>query len=238
MKTQLFISSLFLLPIFSPLSVFATGASYVYAEMNPVSVNDNGEILCRTRFIQNGMGARWYDKIEYGLCIISNGKIIEYKTKVLDNRIIDDSSDRSDKGITGEEYMKLMAHWDWIYKTGLDFNNLSKQQKQICEQYGFKENNTEKFRIDKKMRFADFEEERNINLKQNKQLALKGAKSISYSNQCVHILYDFGNIIIFNNAYSENPTTDAGACFSYVNPILGGIEYEYYRITGALFLNQ
>ena len=233
MKTQLFTS--LLLSIFSPLSVFATGPSYVYAEMNPVSVNDNGEILCRTRFVKNDMGARWYDKIEYGLCIISNGKIIEYKTKVLNNLIKDDISD---EGITGEEYMKLMAHWDWIYKTGLDFNNLSKQQKQICEQYGFKENNTEKFRINKKMRFADFEKERNINLKHNRQLALKGAKSISYSNRRVHILYDFGNIIIFTNAYSENPETDAGASFSYVNPLLGGMEYEYYRITGALFLNQ
>ena len=134
--------------------------------------------------------------------------------------------------------MKLTEHWNWIYKTGLDFNNLSKQQKRICEEYGFKENNTEKFKVDRKVKLADLKKEKNVDPKINKQLALKRAKSISYNNRRVHILYDFGNILILNNAYSENPQTDCGASFSYVNPMFGGIEYEYYRITGVLFLSN
>lgn len=229
---------LFSLFALSSLTVFATGPSYIHSEMNPVSVNDKGEILCRTRFVKNDTGGHSYQKIEYGLCVISNGKIIEYKTKTLDPETIEYGSDKPNGKMTENEYQKLTEHWDWIYKTGLDFDKLSKQQKRICEQYGFKENNTEKFRVNKKMRFSDFEKEKNIDLKKDKQLALKGAKSVSYYDRRVHILYDFGNILILNNTYTEDPDTDTGASFSYMSPLFGGIEYEYYRITGVVFLSD
>ena len=228
-----------LLFIFSSLSVSATGPSYINSEMNPISINDKGEILCRTRFEKNDTGGHWYQRTEYGLCVISNGKIIEYKTKILDPQVIDDHANITSKGkITSDEYQKLTEHWDWIYKTGLDFNNLSKQQKQICVQYGFKENNTEKFKVNKKVKLSDFIKEKNIDLKKDKQLALKGAKSVSYDSdsQRIHILYDFGNTLILSNTYREDPDADIGASFSYRSPLFGGIEYEYYRITGVLFL--
>jgi len=232
MKRLLFTNLLFLL---FTLSAFATGPSYVHSEMNPVSINDKGEILCRTRFLKNDTGGHWYQRIEYGLCVVSNGKIIEYRTKTLDPGML---GDKSDGKIAEDEYIKLTEHWNWIYKIGLDFNNLSGQQKRICEEYGFKENNTEKFKVDKKIKLADLEKEKNIDLKKNKQLALKGAGSVSYHSRRVHILYDFGDILILNNTYSEDPKTDIGASFSYVNPLFGGIEYEYFQITGALFLNH
>lgn len=238
MKRLFFTNLLFFLFVSFPLSIHATGPSYIYSEMNPVSVNDKGEILCRTRFITNDSGGHWYDKVEYGLCVISNGKITEYKTKILDPMIIDDNTDRPDGKITGDDYVKLVNHWDWIFKTGLDFNKLSKQQKRICEEFGFKENNAEKYKVDKKMRLSDFEKEKNINLSKNKQLALKAARSVSYYNRRIHILYDFGNTLIISNRYSEHPETDIGSSFSYVSPFWGGIEYEYCQITGALFLNN
>ena len=236
MKRTFFTNLLFFLFSLFPLSVLATGPSYIWSEMNPVSVNDKGEILCRTRFLTNDTGGHWYQRFEYGLCVISDGKITEFLTKILDPEIIGDDSDKSKENISGDEYWELTKHWDWIYRTGLDFQKLSKQQKRICEQYGFKENNTEKFRVNKKIKVKDFEEERNISLTKDKQSALKGAKSISYDEQSVDILYDFGNILILNNTYSEDPQTDTGASFSYINPLFGGMEYEYYQITGVLFI--
>ncbi len=238
MKRIFFTNLLFFLFFLAPPTAFATGPSYVWSGMNPVSINDKGEILCRTRFLTNDTGGHWYQRFEYGLCVISNGKIVEFITKILDPEIIDEDTDRPKGKVTGEEYWELTKHWDWIYKTGLDFQKLSKQQKRICEQYGFKENNAEKFKVDKKIKIKDFEKEKNISLTENKQLALKTVKSVSYDNRSVHILYDFGNIIIFNNTYNEDPQTDTGASFSYVNPLFGGIEYEYYKITGALFLSN
>ncbi len=235
MKRRFSISLLFALFAFLPLSVFATGPSYVHSEMNPVSINDKGEILCRTRFVKNDTGGHYYQRTEYGLCVITNGKIIEYRTKTLDPEMI---GDKSNGKISEDEYIRLTEHWDWIYKIGLDFSNLSGQQKRICEEYGFKENNTEKFKVDKKIRLADFEKEKNINLKKDKQLALKGAKSATYESQQIRILYDFGNILILNNTYREDPNSDTGANFSYISPLFGGIEYEYYQITGILFLKQ
>lgn len=238
MKRSFITNILFFLLIIFPLSVSATGPSYLYAEINPVSVNEKGEVLCRTRFIKNDTGGHWYNRVEYGLCVITDGKIIEYKTKILDPQIIDEESDGSSGKITGEEYLKLLGHWDWIYKTGLDFNNLSKQQQNICDQYGFRENNAARYRVNKKKSVADFEDERGIDLMKKRQLALKEAKSVSYGNKQVYILYDFGDMLILENAYSEDPQNDAGAAFSYINPLFGGLEYEYYKIVGVLFLNQ
>lgn len=239
MERLFYTNFLFFLLAFYPFTAFATGPSYVHSEMNPVSVNDKGEILCRTRFVKNDNGGHSYQRIEYGLCVISNGKIIEFRTKTLDPGTIEYGSDKSKGKITEDEYLKLTKHWDWIFKTGLDFGKLSKQQKQICEQYGFKENNTENFKVNKKIRLSDFKKERNVDLKKDKQLALKGgAKSVFYDNRQIHISYDFGNILILNNTYREDPDMDTGASFSYKSPLFGGIEYEYYRITGALFLSD
>lgn len=238
MKQIFFTNLLFLLFLLFPLSVLATGPSYVWSEMNPVSVNDKGEILCRTRFLTNDSGGHWYQKYEYGLCVISNGKIVEFLTKMLDPEIIDENSNKAEGKVSGEEYWELTKHWNWIYKTGLDFQKLSKQQQRICEEYGFKENNAEKFKVDKKMKIKDFEKEKNIDLTKNKQLALKAAKSILYEEQTVHVLYDFGNILILNNTFSEDPQTDTGASFSYMNSMYKEYGYEYYHIVGALFLSN
>lgn len=239
MKQLLFTNILLLfLIIFFPFSAFATGPSYLYAEINPVSVNNKGEILCRTRFVKNDTGGHWYNRFEYGLCVITNGEIIEYKTKILDPQIISDGSGESAGKITGEEYLKLMKHWNWVYQIGLDFNNLSKQQKQICDQYGFKENNAEKYRVNKKEKIADFEKEKNTDLAKNRQLTLKKAKSVSYENRQVYILYDFGNVLILKNTYEEDLENDVGAAFNYINSLYEGLGYEYYLIAGVLFLNN
>lgn len=226
--------------IIFPVSTFATGPSVLFSKMNPVSVNDKGEILCRTRYFENNFGARCCESIEYGLCVISNSKIIEYKTKFIDYSTFV-SPEFSEESYN--EYERLKRHYDWVFKIGLDFNNLSKQQKRICDEYGFKENNVEQFKVNKKMKIADFEEERNTNLVENKQLALKKATSTSYKSKYINILYDFGEILFLDNLFDEWAKStwagniDIGATFSYMNPLINE-EYEINKVTGVLFLNE
>jgi hypothetical protein len=224
------------------ISAFATGPSYIYAEINPISVNEKGDILCRTRFLENGMGGHWFQRVEYGLCILSDGKIIEYKTKILDpkNLAPDDSNpDRAKKEVTEEEYNDLQKHWNWVFKTDLNFEKLSKQQQKICNEYGFKENNADKYKVDKLYSIETLEKERNIDLRKQKQLALKNGRSTEYiDTNKVRVLYDFGKTIIFDNDFHEMPE-DAGAAFDYKNSLLKNenIGYDYYNITGVLFLD-
>lgn len=223
-------------------SNFATGPSYIYAEMNPVSVNEKGEVLCRTRFLKNDMGGHWFNKIEYGLCVLSEGKIIEFKTKILDPQIIaenDKNPDREKKEVTMEEYLNMQKHWDWVFKTGLNFEKLSKQQKGICDEYGFKENNAEKYKVNRVYTVKDFEKERNINLKKQKLKSLKTGQSISNSfPDKVKISYDFDKIILFQNE-DDADESSIGFRFDYINPIFGyqNLEYEAHYVTGVLFLN-
>ena len=233
---------LVVLILFITISAFATGPSYIYSEMNPVSVNEKGEVLCRTRFLKNDMGGHWFQHVEYGLCVLSKGKVIEYKTKILDPKYLapDDSNpDRTKKEVTEKEYNDLQKHWDWIFKTGLNFEKLSKQQQKICDEYGFKENNADKYKVDKLYSKETLEKERNIDLRKQKQLALKKGRSTEYTDtNKVKVLYDFGKIIILDNNFHEM-ADDAGAEFDYKNPLFvnDNIGYEYYSITGVLFLN-
>lgn len=224
------------------MSTFATGPSYIYAEMNPISVNEKGEVLCRTRFLKNDMGGHWFNRIEYGLCVLTDGKIIEFTTKILDPDIIaldDKNPNRAKKEVTMEEYISMQDHWNWVFKISLDFDKLSNQQKKICDEYGFKENNAANYKVDKTYSTATFEKERDIDLKKQRQKSLKNGQSISDSlPDKVKVLYDFGKIILLQNE-DDADESSIGFRFDYINPIFGyqNLEYEAHYITGVLFLN-
>jgi hypothetical protein len=57
------------------------------------------------------------------------------------------------------------------------------------------------FRIKKRIKLTDFEKEKSLDLKKNKQPVLRGTGSVSYDNGQIHILYDFGDILILSNTY-------------------------------------
>lgn len=227
-------TSVLLLLLFVSTAIYATGPSYVRSWIRPVSVNKKGDILCRTRYEENTMGGHWYMSSEYGLCVITKGRIIEYRTKYLDNSIIGESDNATDKKISEEEYIKLQNHWDWVYKIDLDFDNLSKQQQQICEKYGFKENNAKNYKVDKRMTLSEFNKEFGVDLSSKKQHALKGATSLGINNPEIHLLYRFEKVFIFNNYYADYPEKDTGDTFNYVNPSEG--IFENFDITSILFL--
>ena len=66
-----------LLFVFSP-ELLATGPSYIKAGIKPISINDKGEVLCRTRFLKNPSGGHYVLDIEYGLCVLTGDTILQF----------------------------------------------------------------------------------------------------------------------------------------------------------------
>ena len=90
------------------------------------------------------------------------------------------------------------------------------------------------------MTISEFNKMTDINLLETHQKALFGAVSINdYSQQGnkVHVLYDFGNIIVLqNNIIEDNEIY--GSVFSYPNHSFIDIGYEYNTVTGVIFIQK
>ena len=209
-------------------NAFATGPSFINSEINPISINEKGEILCRTRFEKNPMGARTFMDVEYGVCILSKDTILQQTTQIL--------------SYTGypeyEVYEQHRNYWNSIFESCLDSKKLSDIENSLKWQYRFNDCNVKSFERNDTVTIKELETKFKINLNTHKQQALYGAKSNPYgSNEDkIIILYDFGHIIITENLSYEDERIGIG--FDYLVPLFGGIEYENYIITGVLFLNK
>jgi hypothetical protein len=215
-------------------TVSATGPSYIDSEIKPISINENGEILCRTRFSKNEMGAQRAMKITYGYLVITKDSIIQYITQEIEPDGFPDY----------ETFSKFTDYWDSIFNSCYDKDHLSEIGHRIKNQYHFDLCNISKYKIDKVQSMSDFESKKQIDLRYTNQLALNGAKSTNYfDNKDIHIMYDFGNIVIMNNIKNEYEETQIGADFDYFNPWTndnGDIEnigFEITRISGILRTN-
>ncbi len=199
---------LLLLSILSYGYIRVTGPSHITSEISPISINENGDILCRTRFTKNEMGAHKPMKTIYGYCVITPDSIIEYKTQEVDP---DDFHDYN-------AFSKSIAYWNAIYDSGFDATNLSTIGNKLKHQYVFKSTNVSSCKTDTLMSIADFETNKSIDLDSTPQLALYEAKSTNYSkNNKLHILYDFGHVVVLENNININANS-IGADFDYFNP--------------------
>jgi len=219
----------FILMIIS-FSLLATGPSYINAEIRPISVNDKGEVLCRTRLVKNPIGAHDYMDVEYGFCVVTNGTINHLSSKVLS--FYADSLD-------GDTYMRYRQLYDSIFATVCFDKDVVSELKKLLdyEEYGFTKCNVERFNVGKITSISEFEKSKKIkDILKIPQYALDGGKGYYDENENIHVLYEFGNIIFTENISQE--FKEVGARFDYVVPLFGGIEYEYWKITGVIFLNN
>ena len=215
-------------------AVSATGPSYINSEIKPISINENGEILCRTRFSKNEMGAQRAMKITYGYLVITKDSIIQFSTQEIEPDGFPDY----------KTFSKLVRYWDSIFNSCYDNDKLSEIAHGIKNQYQFDLCNVSKYKINKVQKIFDFESKKQIDLTYTNQLALNGAKSTDYfDNKNLHIMYDFGNVVIMNNINNEYEETQIGADFDYFNPWTndnGDVEnigFEITRISGILRTN-
>lgn len=219
-----------ILLIISAVSLYATGPSYINAEIKPISVNSKGEILCRTRFEKNPMGAHDYMDVEYGLCVITKSTIKPLSSKVLS--FYTDSLD-------DDTYMEYRQLYDSIFiNRCFDEDVVSELKKLLLyDKYGFTKCNVETFKVDKVTTVSALQKLKKADILKIPQYALDGGKGYCNENEKMHILYDFGNVVFtFNTTDVEGEKT--GASFDYLVPLFGGIEYECWKITGLLFLND
>ncbi|RKN12394.1 hypothetical protein D7035_18325, partial [Aquimarina sp. AD1] len=168
--------------------VSITSPSTIESSIIPISINQKGEILCKTRFSKNEMGAYSPMEIQYGFCIITKDTINEFITKTL-------------LPTPESSYFKQKDYWDIIFKSKTNQQQLDEINKIILKnKYSFSLTDLNIFKINKVLSISKFEKNKNTSLKNNKQKGLKGAKSKEYfSDKKIRVLYDFGNIVILEN---------------------------------------
>ncbi|WP_271766034.1 hypothetical protein [Aquimarina algiphila] len=206
-----------------------TGPSSIASEINPISINENGEILCKTRFTKNQMGGYSPMRVEYGFCILSKDTIIQFRGKVLEDN---------------EAYYEQLKYWDDIFKSEINEEQLNELNKEVLKnEYNFSSCNANSFKVDKTMPISEFETNKKINLKDSRQKALHGASSTSYYDEKkVHLLYDFGHILLLNNINDDNDEEELslGSDFDYYNPWVNeegkevNIGFDISLVTGVL----
>jgi len=230
-KKRFFIQ-LFLSIIFCS-SVFATGPSYIDSKIRPISINEMGEILCRTRFTKNEMGAHKAMKITYGYCIITSDSIIQKTTQEIEPDGFPDY----------DTYTEFVTYWDSIFNSEFDKENLSEIGYLIKKQFRFDSYNVASYKIDKIQTISKFSENKRIDIIKTKQWALNGAKNTEYfDSKMIHVLYDFGNVLILENVNNEFEEIQIGADFDYYNPWINkageteNIGFDLSEITGVLMI--
>jgi len=218
---------LFLFPVAS----FATGPSYVVSNIKPIAISKKGEVLCRTRFIQNPTGGHYYQTIEYGICVLTKDSILYNKVKLLVGEDIDDDAERETQ----------YNYWESFYNSPYD----SKEKNQIEQGYNFSAKNMKSYLRNDTVRFDTFKSNYSLDLKKTPQYSLYGGKGL-FNDECISesdditndmyvvIEYDFGDILLIRNQLSD--WTCYGAAFDYEN-MFGGedIGFEYFNVTGVVF---
>ncbi|UAM99121.1 hypothetical protein K8354_04660 [Polaribacter litorisediminis] len=213
-----------------------TGPSTINSEIRPISINEKGEVLCRTRFTKNEMGAQRSMKIEYGYCIITKDSIIEFITHELNPEAYPINNYNA--------YNNHSEYWNSVFESCFEKNNLCYYGNDIAKDYGFESCNIEYYKLNKIIQIEEFENIKKVNLYKNKQIALKGGRSAKYCEEkYVNILYDFGNFVILKNkkdSFEEN--LSIGADFDYYNPYTNenekviNIGFDVSEVIGVLYI--
>jgi hypothetical protein len=213
---------------------YASGPSSIQKEIHPVSVNANGDILCRTRMIDNPEGTFIPKLMEYGYCIISSDTVITFPYKQLDP---DTKSDF-------EAFKQFRDHYDSVFWSCIDADRLNDVERMIYEKYQFKFCNADSGRVDQRFSVSDLEKLKNIHLEEFSQKSFDGSASKNwYLQNSIHILYDFGNILILNNVFEyEGRATGTDFGDFYIKTDATGmkkkVDYEVRMVSGILFMDH
>lgn len=213
----------------------STGPSYIESEIKPISRNEKGEILCKTRFTKNQMGAHSPMPIQYGFCVITKKEIKQFNTIRIDPGLIKDD----------ETFYQLSKYWDGIFHGETNVRQLMEINQGVLESEGqFTALNVKPFQVDLVVSIPEFEKNKKTDLQTNKQKGLYGATGVEYYEAGnIHIVYDFGDILILENKEDDYDESRIGARFDYSNPWTNrngeevNIGFAINLVTGVLRLN-
>lgn len=218
------------------IKLYATGSSSLESEIIPISINKDGNILCKTRFTKNEMGAYRGMEVKYGFCVITKKSIIQYQGIVIDEDEIENDD-------SVEKYWEERNFWDRMFKSKTSTQQLQTiVQKVLKNKFTFDSLNADDYKIEKEYSFAEIQQSKQIDLTTVKLHALYGAKSSShFQSNNIQVAYDFGHVLLTSNY--EDPDSKGGFTFDYFNPWINkqgkeeNIGFEIFSVTGILFID-
>lgn len=226
MSLSRYILTIFLLGFVNLVS--ATGPSYIHSEIRPISINNKGEVLCRTRFLQNPMGAHTYMPVTYGLCVLSKNRIVSLATY---------DYNPADYEYDDELCVEKQNYLDSIfYNNSIELADFTEAIRNQTKEQAFISCNVDTYKVDKDYTLSDFKKWKKIDLANRPQKALNGAVSINDLDEepIVYVLYDFGNIVLIKNVCDDDGSI--GIRFNYQNMFGGNdIGFDISDITGVVF---
>ncbi|HZH88901.1 MAG TPA: hypothetical protein VFD78_06940 [Chitinophagaceae bacterium] len=223
---------LFLIFIFitlSPVSTKATGPSHMSSIIQPISINSDGVILCKTKFEQNYMGAHRVMPIQYGWALVfPEGEIKEYLFYYFD------TDSYKDETIIFKHYEYLES----IFKRNIDWDAPPVSLLPLIEEHGFCSNNVHKYIVDQEMDLVTFLERYKLSAEDLVQKTLQNHRSIELWEQ-IRVLYAFDKVIFLQNHVGFLDERKIGAEFDFYfelyNDLLG---YEVFDITGIIKISR
>lgn len=226
-----------LLVVFS-FELSATGPSYIRAEIRPVSVNDKGDILCRTRYVANPSGGHYELPYEYGLCVLTRDTILQFSIYTVSFEI---TANNNDWEQNYKVYEKKLILWDSVYHSkSVPLQMSDADHHPIIKQYGFEEANISHYKRNGAISVREFAKTRKIDLQQTPQKALYGGEGVFKEEDAwVYILHDFGNIMIIDNKDDEGCAGGINVGTRFNHPNMWGSEdigYDCQTVTGVLFV--
>src|SRR5690554_6588499 len=130
-----------------PVSTMATGPSNIFSIIQPVSVNSDGVILCKTKFQQNHLGAHRVMPVNYGWDLeFPDGEIKEYSFHYVD------TDSYEDEAVIFKHYEYLES----LFTKSIDWDKAPVSLLPLIEEYGFNSNNADMFIVDKEMNLETF----------------------------------------------------------------------------------
>lgn len=209
--------------LLTSIAIHATGPSWIESQINPIMTNNQGYVLCRTRYSENGMGGGTYN-MKYGLCTITNDKIIETTLYAINSMDIED--------------YEIINKWDNWFKNEVSSDTCYKEEKNLINKYAFSNSDLSLYLRNDTIKIDSFNKKNNINIYNSKNVrALRNAKP-SYNHEeaiseNILVCYDFKYFILTKNIIDIDGNT-IGVTFNYKNKILP-IYFELQDIDAVIF---
>lgn len=214
--------------LLTPACVNATGPSHLYMRMLPVSVSDEGAVLCRTVCLSNPEGVSGFLPVSYGWAVIDPaGAITQYPWVTIDPL----------EPATDEQVAEAFEAMDNELRSPLDFSSPPVSLLPVLAGYGFSCNNAGSFAVIRMLSCHEFMDAYGLDRDSMGQLTLHDGYLSAYHDS-VLVSYDFGGVLLLENSRDPNTGTATGAVFEATearSPKDAG-DYESYTISGVVFI--
>jgi hypothetical protein len=189
-------------------------------------MNERCDVLCHFRFDLNEMGASYPMPVSYGYRILTRGggmiDCILHTTRWRDD---DPEGSRAE-----------IERWQSIYDGRFQEELLLPADR---ETYGFSDEKVETCRVDRTMPLSEFETLTGIDLMTGSQRAyggLSGTNDYAGQGNRVHLLYDFGHVMLLQNDIHYDPAEmeSVGSDFHYLHGLSS--DFDISRVTGVVYI--